>query len=193
MTRRKLPSSKIFLANSSLLILQRLPRPTLFPYTTLFRSRSGRFIGPSGVKHLCAEGASNGDIPHLGHSRPDGRSEEHTSELQSQSNLVCRLLLDNQRIDNFLEGKPCANESLIPYCRFLLRDDEAKTAILENFLSKLFSFNSTATSKTYTLSLHDALPISFWPIHWPIWGETPMRRGSVEWRYPPSGSLPPRR
>src|SRR6478736_7802213 len=65
------------------LMIRRPPRSTLFPYTTLFRSARRR---ARGVRARCARWSQ--------HVR--GRSEEHTSELQSQSNLVCRLLLENK-------------------------------------------------------------------------------------------------
>src|SRR3989442_13216141 len=71
------------------LMIRRPPRSTLFPYTTLFRSLSG---GPV---------AFNADRAALGRAlraaRPDLRSEEHTSELQSRPHLVCRLLLEKKR------------------------------------------------------------------------------------------------
>src|SRR3989442_1736570 len=70
-------------------MIRRPPRSTLFPYTTLFRSRrraaQGRLPPPRG----------GGDLPR----RPSGggdRSEEHTSELQSRPHLVCRLLLEKK-------------------------------------------------------------------------------------------------
>src|SRR2546430_4260846 len=73
-------------------MIRRPPRSTLFPYTTLFRSRVLRLDLGSGVDHL----AQLGDpaLP-IGDLAP--RSEEHTSELQSQSNLVCRLLLEKKK------------------------------------------------------------------------------------------------
>src|SRR3982751_7031629 len=64
------------------LMIRRPPRSTLFPYTTLFQSGAGR------------RGARRGRC--RGH-RPEGRSEEHTSELQSRSDLVCRLLLEKKK------------------------------------------------------------------------------------------------
>src|SRR2546427_13175726 len=72
------------------LMIRRPPRSTLFPYTTLFRSRRDRAgAAPSGLS--VAETLEPGATPnHL-------RSEEHTSELQSQSNLVCRLLLEKKK------------------------------------------------------------------------------------------------
>src|SRR2546430_7420638 len=72
------------------LMIRRPPRSTLFPYTTLFRSNTS------------AEIASNSaECPKIGSAAPIAlvprRSEEHTSELQSQSNLVCRLLLEKKK------------------------------------------------------------------------------------------------
>src|SRR5947207_10792127 len=81
-------------------MLRRPPRSTLFPYTTLFRSASPR-PGRSARRSngYCARletcSVSCSDSP-LGHSRPP-RSEEHTSELQSHSDLVCRLLLEKKK------------------------------------------------------------------------------------------------
>src|SRR2546430_11372082 len=74
-------------------MIRRPPRSTLFPYTTLFRSEHGAADEPD-------EGGDRADTdrdhdvlePHAQH-----RSEEHTSELQSQSNLVCRLLLEKKK------------------------------------------------------------------------------------------------
>src|SRR2546427_6964819 len=69
-------------------MIRRPPRSTLFPYTTLFRSRAqGR--GSVALRAQC-RGRISGQSAH-------GRSEEHTSELQSQSNLVCRLLLEKKK------------------------------------------------------------------------------------------------
>src|SRR5256885_7387186 len=85
------------------LMIRRPPRSTLFPYTTLFRSAAtgapkragarGR-RGPSapGVLDRCA-----GQCGHRGPGPVHGRSEEHTSELQSPCNLVCRLLLEKKK------------------------------------------------------------------------------------------------
>src|SRR5256885_14166680 len=73
------------------LMIRRPPRSTLFPYTTLFRSR-GRPRGRRG-----GEGAHRQHLPLLLRPRP-ARSEEHTSELQSPCNLVCRLLLEKKKI-----------------------------------------------------------------------------------------------
>src|SRR2546430_9016429 len=93
-------------------MIRRPPRSTLFPYTTLFRSpRQGRDrAAPRDprrrlIPHSFQEGA-NRESPAR---RPKGsltriRSEEHTSELQSQSNLVCRLLLE-KKLHTILDTK----------------------------------------------------------------------------------------
>src|SRR2546430_12995204 len=81
-------------------MIRRPPRSTLFPYTTLFRS-PGKVWSVAGLIVLAqragveswAAGASAFAIQAVG----IGRSEEHTSELQSQSNLVCRLLLEKKK------------------------------------------------------------------------------------------------
>src|SRR6266404_1495341 len=97
------------------LMIRRPPRSTLFPYTTLFRSPDRPDARWRHEDPRRAEPAI-------------GRSEEHTSELQSLAYLVCRLLLEKKK----------------------------------HRISYVFSFffNDTATTEIYTLSLHDALPIS---------------------------------
>src|SRR2546427_2930859 len=72
-------------------MIRRPPRSTLFPYTTLFRSRPGECSRP-----LAAWTRSSGSGAAARSTAPK-RSEEHTSELQSQSNLVCRLLLEKKK------------------------------------------------------------------------------------------------
>src|SRR2546430_4029373 len=84
-------------------MIRRPPRSTLFPYTTLFRSLSPVFTVTWQLQ------------PQGEHARSKPRSEEHTSELQSQSNLVCRLLLEKNNTSSdasielgaeFIHGKP---------------------------------------------------------------------------------------
>src|SRR2546430_12896607 len=77
------------------LMIRRPPRSTLFPYTTLFRS------DPRVSPHREAVG-DLGLLAHQ-HQAAGERSEEHTSELQSQSNLVCRLLLEKKKYNHHLE------------------------------------------------------------------------------------------
>src|SRR5437588_8357823 len=73
------------------LMIRRPPRSTLFPYTTLFRSHGFADDPP----HARAADQAG---PRLDHRpRAFGRSEEHTSELQSHSDLVCRLLLEKKK------------------------------------------------------------------------------------------------
>src|SRR5688572_32337336 len=99
-------------------MLRRPPISTLFPYTTLFRSRSdvspqprrgaaggGPFRERAHARHVPGNDRLERSLPHsvsrdeqrLAGKRSDPRSEEHTSELQSQSNLVCRLLLEKKK------------------------------------------------------------------------------------------------
>src|SRR2546427_7387810 len=77
-------------------MIRRPPRSTLFPYTTLFRSaRCGSACPPP--PRSPAPGSVPGAWPTRGKRLEQNRSEEHTSELQSQSNLVCRLLLEKKK------------------------------------------------------------------------------------------------
>src|SRR2546430_13343802 len=94
-------------------MIRRPPRSTLFPYTTLFRSRKirGIIVYPRRIEELVRPHASVDEFQ-IVFRRHEGlddvliridpspslsRSEEHTSELQSQSNLVCRLLLEKKK------------------------------------------------------------------------------------------------
>src|SRR2546428_9146755 len=82
------------------LMIRRPPRSTLFPYTTLFRSVGGAnadsglgaYSSP-GSKYLSVNGSRQNQLKYT-----LDRSEEHTSELQSRSDLVCRLLLEKKKI-----------------------------------------------------------------------------------------------
>src|SRR2546430_11812703 len=85
-------------------MIRRPPRSTLFPYTTLFRSRAGRWIAvgrldvnTAGLLLLTTDGELAHRLMHPSSEVERERSEEHTSELQSQSNLVCRLLLEKKK------------------------------------------------------------------------------------------------
>src|SRR2546427_6794846 len=86
-------------------MIRRPPRSTLFPYTTLFRSSTNKsmsFLSLGGSSSLPGANRPNrlvGDngLLDLAFAESGKRSEEHTSELQSQSNLVCRLLLEKKK------------------------------------------------------------------------------------------------
>src|SRR3712207_7322490 len=94
-------------------MIRRPPRSTLFPYTTLFRSRalaaarSASRCGPARVGCPSARGCPDprDDAADVLAAQPPAasslRSEEHTSELQSRQYLVCRLLLEKKKINNY--------------------------------------------------------------------------------------------
>src|SRR5438477_9040149 len=81
------------------LMIRRPPRSTLFPYTTLFRSLHLHLQGPIAVHEVGA------------HVREE-RSEEHTSELQSHVNLVCRLLLEKKKIPQLPQSYTLMHQDL---------------------------------------------------------------------------------
>src|SRR5438270_3868851 len=80
---------------SFFLLIRRPPRSTLFPYTTLFRSN--RPVQFPGLQRIIAQRLPLPEFAFVVVARPALRSEEHTSELQSQSNLVCRLQLEKKK------------------------------------------------------------------------------------------------
>src|SRR3989338_7101574 len=109
--------------------------------------------------------------PGKGNPAPARRSEEHTSELQSQVHLVCRLLLEEvaERFGT-ISGFPFksgANNTL--FVSVTSGDN------LHNIRLKVFFFKDTATTEIYPLSLHDALPISAapCPVH--------VKQAMIEW------------
>src|SRR3712207_7273563 len=77
------------------LMIRRPPRSTLFPYTTLFRSHVR--VQDSNQRNTGLPAAERANLT----TRPRGRSEEHTSELQSRQYLVCRLLLEKKEMEYF--------------------------------------------------------------------------------------------
>src|SRR2546429_2058230 len=97
-------------------MIRRPPRSTLFPYTTLFRSRAAVVSRPRGVLPRALA-----PVPVLRRRKPSphpNRSEEHTSELQSRLHLVCRLLLEKKKKKNVIDNivliiveKTCVVES----------------------------------------------------------------------------------
>src|SRR6266496_2736453 len=134
------------------LMIRRPPRSTLFPYTTLFRSRRRSQHDGEPVCRKTPQSATT-------------RSEEHTSELQSRRDLVCRLLLEKKKIDRMLKEQEGTNEVqqtlvLAPTSGLgILPKDIQLFAPQLRKLFHFFFFNDTATTEIYTLSLHDALPI----------------------------------
>src|SRR5260221_7864087 len=87
-------------------MIRRPPRSTLFPYTTLFRSQRKHLVFRAKISPMSR--MDHGFLPRQEGSRfragllsfrPSTRSEEHTSELQSHSDLVCRLLLEKKKHD----------------------------------------------------------------------------------------------
>src|SRR5688572_31152095 len=85
-------------------MIRRPPRSTLFPYTTLFRSEREAFeaflVTPAGARLNAVGSVLTKEVLKVQDTLADlavERSEEHTSELQSQSNLVCRLLLEKKK------------------------------------------------------------------------------------------------
>src|SRR2546427_2510016 len=85
-------------------MIRRPPRSTLFPYTTLFRSpRSLRKLRAQSSLRCATSPLKNRFTAGVASQRPT-RSEEHTSELQSQSNLVCRLLLEKKKKSTTADG-----------------------------------------------------------------------------------------
>src|SRR6266540_1310843 len=145
-------ASEYFIVFFFFLMIRRPPRSTLFPYTTLFRS-STRARHRRGRSRSLPRSCGSTRVKPPSARR---RSEEHTSELQSHHDLVCRLLLEKK---NTAPPSPTTAPSLPPtppasawrskmtgWCRSLGDSD--------------FCFVHTRTTEIYTLSLHDALPIS---------------------------------
>src|SRR2546430_3679360 len=92
-------------------MIRRPPRSTLFPYTPLFRSVSADAVVVMIRPHDHRDGVPADELPdavlhRLVARELELRSEEHTSELQSQSNLVCRLLLEKKKTSDFRQHAP---------------------------------------------------------------------------------------
>src|SRR2546430_10315367 len=94
------------------LMIRRPPRSTLFPYTTLFRSHPPPERLERGIPAQADRDRNEGELL---------RSEEHTSELQSQSNLVCRLLLEKKKNQIHQCQYPCSRRFAVRLRQFTLR------------------------------------------------------------------------
>src|SRR5215216_1916541 len=138
-------------------MIRRPPRSTLFPYTTLFRSQ------------LFDQKLMNETEFNQFKLAFELRSEEHTSELQSPDHLVCRLLLEKKKNIEFGDtGIAIATNPALGVsggCGAIVTSLLTRlSAVLVSGCSDcrcaFFFFNDTATTEIYTLSLHDALPIS---------------------------------
>src|SRR3982750_2340879 len=139
------------------LMIRRPPRSTLFPYTTLFRSRIDELAKRASPRARGRRGCHG------------GRSEEHTSELQSRSDLVCRLLLEKKKKEGRenrvwlgegrtrVAGGARGGAHRRRWCA--TRDGRGAETARRPLWGLVFFFNDTATTEIYTLSLHDALPI----------------------------------
>src|SRR3982751_1099338 len=131
-------------------MIRRPPRSTLFPYTTLFRSLDPHAGRQSRQERL--------QLPGLGRVV---RSEEHTSELQSRSDLVCRLLLEKksfvaERLKMSLRCNVCGAAVANCYLTYAAKLTKPKHLSLPGVS---FFFNDPGSTEIYPLSLHDALPI----------------------------------
>src|SRR2546428_1646744 len=100
-------------------MIRRPPRSTLFPYTTLFRSRCLRVAHAPRPRPIARLRAARQGLARV------LRSEEHTSELQSRSDLVCRLLLEKKK-KNYAYW--CRRMSRLTRVRLSLRDDQSQCA-----------------------------------------------------------------
>src|SRR5256885_9480774 len=99
-------------------MIRRPPRSTLFPYTTLFRSTPDNTVADAK-----ADSPSQDAAPDAADAAPDvNRSEEHTSELQSPCNLVCRLLLEKKKHCLLRESLRCSQSYRARHPQYLLQD-----------------------------------------------------------------------
>src|SRR5256885_1940623 len=141
-------------------MIRRPPRSTLFPYTTLFRSVRvlERLLYQVGIRRRQAQGEVAGSSA-LSQVRgcfdlhQQDRSEEHTSELQSPCNLVCRLLLEKKKKRRVATSTSTRKQFYTAFSLSFI------VLLIYPIVSFFFFFNDTATTEIYTLSLHDALPI----------------------------------
>src|SRR5260370_7092744 len=98
-------------------MIRRPPRSTLFPYTTLFRSlpAAARPLGPATRHRSALRSGPDAHCQTHARSTPRRRSEEHTSELQSHLNLVCRLLLEKKKTSKHIQNPHLALTSQLHF------------------------------------------------------------------------------
>src|SRR5256885_11056416 len=99
------------------LMIRRPPRSTLFPYTTLFRSQEMQVVPTGGDAQTALPGVFLNAIVK--------RSEEHTSELQSPCNLVCRLLLEKKKLKPTHDFQPSSGNLSTPTSQLMIRPAES--------------------------------------------------------------------
>src|SRR5437899_8354689 len=102
-------------------MVRRLPGSTLFPYTTLFRSADAQRAGAVARVPARLLGRHRG-----GHAGGVGRSEEHTSELQSLRHLVCRLLLEKKK-NHLISGATHSDQSRVNWYIHRTEEDKVPT------------------------------------------------------------------
>src|SRR4029434_4384605 len=139
-------------------MIRRPPRSTLFPYTTLFRSH---YRTPPVSRPLCNPPPRSAPLL--------SRSEEHTSELQSHLNLVCRLLLENKKEEEHRESRTgvrmgrlsarTSQQSTYAVPTHSSNRSQRIAPAVECRVTVSFFFNDTAPAEIYPLSLPDAFPI----------------------------------
>src|SRR5712675_1960766 len=138
-------------------MIRRPPRSTLFPYATLFRSTQPQL-------HRRRKHGVELALDAPAREQWLGRSEEHTSELQSRLHLVCRPLLEKKNDQSAVVAAPSPDVAPIAaYPRPPSGTVRASRGARASAAPSSFFFNDTATTEIYTLSLHDALPISARP------------------------------
>src|SRR2546429_5045219 len=96
-------------------MIRRPPRSTLFPYTTLFRSVRKRPAGVRDDERVRGDRHVAQRVRRAGAVEEHGRSEEHTSELQSRLHLVCRLLLEKKKKDQKRKDSDDVTNKVIEY------------------------------------------------------------------------------
>src|SRR5215475_13752356 len=143
-------------------MIRRPPRSTLFPYTTLFRSAS-RLCGSilAGAADVTAPSGSR-------------RSEEHTSELQSRENLVCRLLLEKKKINNINIRRRITIPLTLSTLKLLRNFTRRQVVILnrvasyigisQSFFCVFFFLMIRRPPRSTLFPYNDALPIQLHPL-----------------------------